>query len=528
MSAETQQASAPLDYQTLLEIITDEKGKPIDKWEITALLETNGYRDVDAATDYKVPDLFALAELLYVYINSPAYKPKEIKVEKSNIVIRVVKNYLKGMLFAVPMIIQIVSMTIVGFGIWSSIDFTLRDATVIAFATLLALALTGGITQIIGRKGMFYLKMDENILAANITRTLYLVGLLQLLILSVAFVIINLFAKLFPSDMFMLFIAYFVLLSVFFTALAIFYMLEAYFTISLIVFSGLVFVYIFYLVLGFSIFVSQYLSLIFAIVIANAASFYRMAKLKRESKSEGFALPRPAALVYTIYPYFIYGSFYFAFIVMDRLLAWTTGDHYLPYFVWFNYPYEVGLDWALIPLIFTIALEEVFIYELGVFAYRKINEFKSLEVAYFNNHFKRVYYIAALTFLLMGILSVIFAYYIPFIFSYNEGFFKFLSVFFNKIHILVFFLASTGYIFLSWALLNCIIFFAYSRPDFAIKSIIFGTLTNFLVGMVASRAFSYYYAVLGLTIGGFVFAAVSTYYGLRFFKRYDYYYYSAY
>ena len=55
-----------------------------------------------------------------------------------------------------------------------------------------------------------------------------------------------------------------------------------------------------------------------------------------------------------------------------------------------------------------------------------------------------------------------------------------------------------------------------------------GLLTNFLVGFVFSRAFDYYYSVIGLTAGAIVFAVMSTYYAYHFFKNYDYYYYSAY
>ena len=132
-------------------------------------------------------------------------------------------------------------------------------------------------------------------------------------------------------------------------------------------------------------------NLIIMLIIANIVAFWRMRKLEKKSQAEGTLLPNIPSLFYTLYPYFIYGTAYFLFLIMDRLLAWTTGERTLPYIVWFNYPYEVGVDWALIPLISTIALVEVFIYELGYTAFKRINETDAPDVQKFNRHFLRVY-----------------------------------------------------------------------------------------------------------------------------------------
>ena len=49
-----------------------------------------------------------------------------------------------------------------------------------------------------------------------------------------------------------------------------------------------------------------------------------------------------------------------------------------------------------------------------------------------------------------------------------------------------------------------------------------------IVGFVLSRVVSYELAVVGLTVGAFVFMLLSSLYARRAFNRLDYYYYSAY
>ncbi len=511
----------------LLQAITKGKGKPLDEWELTALLETNGLRDIDAATDWSEPNLFILPKRLLKYVGLLTYETKEKKFETAKLR-RILKNYFKGAIFAFPMFIQIVAMIAVGFGIWSSTDFTLREATAIAMGTLLALSTTGGISQMIGRKGLFYIKFEEFLLASKITKRLYLLGIIFIIFWGLVFSLINLYFGLFPFYMYQLFIIYFLLLSLMFLIFSIFYMLETYGTIAWMTFFGIFFVYIFLIFFKIGLVKSQAFSLIIIIAASIIIAFYQMRRLEKKSQAEGTLLPHAASIFYTLYPYFLYGSLYFLFLIMDRTLAWTTGKKYLPYIVWFNYPYEVGVDWALIPLVSTIALIEVFIYELGYFAFKKVNEIPAPDVKKFNRYFLRVYRIAALTFFLVGIVSIFLAFLLPYAVKNVPFFFRFVDVFFNDINIFVYFFAAIGYVLLSWSLLNCVLFFAYSRHEFALKSIFWGLLVNFLVGFVFSRAFDYYYSVIGLTAGSIVFAVMSTYYAYHLFRHYDYYYYSAY
>jgi hypothetical protein len=76
-------------------------------------------------------------------------------------------------------------------------------------------------------------------------------------------------------------------------------------------------------------------------------------------------LPRPSIITYSVFPYFSYGLLYFAYLLLDRVIGWTTGDIPLPILIWFRTPYELGLDWALLSLLLTVAVLEYTINEFS-------------------------------------------------------------------------------------------------------------------------------------------------------------------
>jgi hypothetical protein len=61
-----------------------------------------------------------------------------------------------------------------------------------------------------------------------------------------------------------------------------------------------------------------------------------------------------------------------------------------------------------------------------------------------------------------------------------------------------------------------------------LRSITPGVVANAAVGFAASRWLGYEFAVVGLLAGALVFAVVSTALAAGVFRRFDFYYYSAY
>lgn len=511
--------------------ITENKGKPIDHFEITALLETNGLRDIDAKEIYNEENLFELAKKLFKFVDEKEdYYEKHIIIQEDfeeNTVKRYLQNYVRGLAFALPMLVQIVATLVLGYAIWSSLKLTLEDATAIAIGTLSALVVVGGSAQAIGRKGLFYLKMNEFILARNVTILVYALTIILIIALSLFSVLFNFIFSVFPPHFFHLSLIFFVELSIFFLTLSIFYMFESYTLIVVITFVGMVLVYLFYRLLNVDIPVSQEYALFFLNIVSIIFAGIKVYRLKYKNiLAEGDILPKPSALFYSLYPYFLYGLFYFAFQVIDRFVAWSAPAN-IPYFIWFNVSYELGLDWALIVLVFMMGVTEVSIFEFMHKINDLVTNISHKDVHIFNsivyNYYKRfnIFYflyaviIFVLTFLVVYIPDKLFHLY-------------FLRAFFIQPTINIFFVASVAYILLVNSLMNILFMFSLSRHETPVRYIRYAVIADILIGIILSRAFGYPYAVVGLLVGSIIFWYGTFKYTNRMFQNLDYFYYSAY
>lgn len=510
--------------------ITEGKGKPLNHWEVTALLETYGLRDIDAKEEYGYTDLFEMAKDLLKFIErKEGYKLKSIQsVTETSIFKRSMKNYIKGLAFSLPMLVQIVFTLAVGYAIWSSLHSDLERATAISLGTFAALIVTGGSAQAIGRKGLFYLKLDENILARNVSLVLYGVGVLLVIALLLFMTFVNFFFDVYPADMFGVAATYYLLLSLFFLSLSIFYMFEDYLSIVVLTFVGLLFVYLLHSFIHLSLPMSQIFGLIGLNIIVMAAAFLKLYRLKdKGGASEGSILPKPSILFYSLLPYYSYGLFYFSFLVIDRIVAWSAQTATNPYVIWFNVQYELGLDWALLSLIFLMGITEVSIAEFMYRVNDRVTKIRFDDAKAFADEIYAFFKKFNLMFTLFSMSVIVLTYF--FIVGIYEFFhIEFLENFLQQPTTYIFFVAAFSYFLLVNSLMNILFMFSLSRHHIPVKSIGYALFWNFFIGIILSRAFGYEYAVFGLLVGSLVLW-VMTYRSIRtMFERLDYYYYSAY
>lgn len=514
----------------LYQNITKGKGKPLNHWEITALLETYGLRDIDAEDDYGHKDLFEMAKDLVVFIDDrDDYKVKSIQsISDTSIFRRSIHNYIKGLAFSLPMLVQIIFTLAVGYAIWSSMHSDLERATAISLGTFAALIVTGGSAQAIGRKGLFYLKLDEFTLARNVSLVLYAVGVLLVILLLLFLTFVNFFFDIYPAAMFGVAATYYLLLSLFFLSLSIFYMFEDYLSIVVLTFLGLFFVYILHSVMHISLPMSQIFGLIGLNIIVMASALLKLLRLKdKNSSAEGSILPKPSILFYSLLPYYSYGLFYFTFLVIDRIVAWSAQSATNPYVIWFNVQYELGLDWALIALIFLMGITEVSIAEFMYRVNDRVTKVSFDNVEEFTKEIYAFFKKFNLFFTLFSLAIVILTYF--FIYGlYITYHIEFLENFLQQPTMYIFFVASISYFLLVNSLMNILFMFSLSRHHIPVKSVGYALFGNFFIGIILSRAFGYEYAVFGL-LAGSIILWVMTYRSIReMFKRLDYYYYSAY
>ena len=255
--------------------------------------------------------------------------------------------------------------------------------------------------------------------------------------------------------------------------------------------------------------------------------FLKLRKLRKQSESaEGFMLPKASIMFYSLIPFYTYGFLYFLFLILDRVVAWSVPDIAKPYFIWFNVPYELGLDWALIALVLLMGFTEAGIYEFmyimnSIIAKYKFNESQKFadEVSRFMKKFLIIYFVSS--FFIMILVHYLIKIGV-FIFEIPQ-----LKIFLQEPTPFVFWIAAVSYIFLVGSLLNILFLFAMSRQKTPVKYILISTIINLIIGIILSRVVGYEYAVFGLLFGT-VFLYFSTYnYTRKAINKLDYYYYSA-
>jgi len=524
----------------LVGVITETVGIPMDVRAVAATLESLGLRDVDAQTDFGAENLFALAEDIYgrarqrvVAQNglSPFIPPKG--GERGGGVRRIgrfFKFYLKGSLFAAPITTQIIILLALGSSLWAWLSFSERQATVIAVGTILSYIVTGGFSQAISRRGMFYWKQENYLLAKRTSQDFLQVGIILTLAVAILMYIGNLILPFFEQDMILICIMYFVLLSGLWLNLSTLYMLEQHLAILLTTVIGGVLVWVIMTYVGWGIYIAHAIGIFASNVIAFLWGYQVLARRARDvAGAQKLArMPRYSIIAWSVGPYFVYGVLYFGFLFLDRVVGWSApyspGGEPSPYILWFRTAYEVGIDLALISLILTIAMLEYTINEFSTMIIPTQESVDASDVPRHNRSFK-AFYVRQLI-LLVIVASISMAVSTTIVDRLRM--LPWAAMGDDVITPFVYRWGMVGYAFLSLGLLNAVFFLSLSRPYFVLRAIGLGFIVNLVVGVVLSRIVVYYYSVIGLVAGTFVFGVLSTRYTWRVMNELDYYYYSSY
>ncbi len=523
------ESTSSQDLKELYEKITDKKGKPLDYWEVAALLEIYGIRDIDAQQEYGFDNVFEMAKYMHQYKEIKNYPSKSLVAweDLPSFKNRIIKNYIRGLAFAMPMFVQIFFTLTIGYAIWSGINLDKTKATVIALGTFLALIVTGASAQAIGRKGLFYLKQKELILASNVTRVLFNTGIVLVISIGLILIVFNSFFEVLPPYYFFIMIMFYFLLSFLFLNISIYYMFEEYTKILYFFMFGIVLTYIAHSILKIQLPEAQFVALVILDTVLSLFAFKRVVDLKKKNvTSEGEGTPRASILFYSLIPFYLYGFFYFIFLVADRIIAWSSNTVAKPYFIWFDVPYELGLDWALIALVLLMGLTEISIHE---FMYRindNIIQYKYYDYQKFNNDIYAFFKKFNFIYLVLSI-AVIIAVYVTALLAYRFFNIEYMANFFSSYTPFVYWVAAISYAFLVNGLMNVLFIFSFSRQNFSLKTILFATFANVVIGTILSRMFGLEFAVIGLFIGSILFWAISYNYTVNMLKNLEFYYYSS-
>ncbi len=523
-------AATPID--SLVELVLDQRGGPIDVWGVAATIESVGVRDVDAAERFGHRDVFDLAEDVYTEARArlmaappePAADPEQAMTGRRQLA-RFARYYGRGTFFALPMAVQIVSVSVLGYGLWAYTGFSIAQATVVALATIGSLIATGGWVQSIARLGLFYGEQESHVLAETVMRRGMAYGALSASVAGVLVFLSNTVIGAYPSGLAAAGLVYYVLLSFYWLVLAVLYTLERRLAIIATSVAGVAVIVLLHEVFGVGMYAAHWCGITVTVAISWAWGVRLLRRRAREVTGEMLAarLPRLSLLAYATAPYFAYGMLYYGYLFVDRIAAWSVlGD----FPVTFQTAYELGLDWALLLLIATIAVLEYTIHEFAasIIPVQRRTSARAREAH--NAHFERFYARQLMLLALFSVAAAVVVYYGVQALA-PAGYDKLERALESPVTNNVFFWGALGYSVLVWPLLNAVFFFSLSRPAFVLRALAPAVVMTVVAALVLSRGSSYYDAAIGLAIGAAAFALISTVYAIRVIRRLDYYYYSS-
>jgi hypothetical protein len=526
-----------INRERLIQDVRDLINTPISSWAVAATIESLGVRDIDAETDYGYQSVFDLAEFVYTEIETRILEEGQNETEKKphGGVIRNLKFFFKyysaGLVLSLPMLLQIAAILIFEYALWAWLRFNEAQATVIALGTIAAFVLTGGFIQVIGRLVSKYKGEENYFLASKAIWRVLRIAVPFVLITALVTVIFNFIFPFFPHSMIFLSIVYYVLIAGLLLSAAVLFASELRFMILFSIVVGTITVIFLMEATQLGIYLSQWIAIALTSFLMGIYSYlYYRIKLKT-SKQELFkqSLPNGEISFYNNYRFFLYGFIYFLFLFLDRILAWSAGPPPPEYIIWFVTPYELGMDWALISFVISIAALEFSIYSFSDYLIPTQKQYSFGDIRKFNSFYTSFYRNQVGVLFVICIISIVVTYFgVLSLKAYQDIVPEIRDFFANPVTYKVFWIAAIGYIFLAWGLLNSLFFFTLNRPSYVVYSIAGALAVNFISGFLSSRLFGFEYATIGLLLGSITFAFSTFVLARKFFKHLDYYYYSAY
>lgn len=518
-------------YQDVVKEVLQKHLSPEDQYEIAAILEANGWNDARAAKEFGVEDIFELAGEIWRIsqqnISARAFADGPRKSIPAYLYM-IIRSFLRGTIFALPMTISVLAMLTMNFSISSYIGLTLEVATSIAIGTIMSFMAVGGFAQAIARRGFLYINLGNYNLARRVVFYLVRVGYAVCITAALLFIIFNLFFSIFPYRMLFVIIIFFFFLSAIWLSFTIFYVLGKEIIIPLLLVIGIAFVFVLFRLFGIDVIIAQLISLG---IVSVCGAWVALGYFKKMEKKSGKALnvsamPRTAITIYTVLPYFVYGFLYFSFLYTDRIIAWSTDTQFMPYIIWFRGAYELGLDYALFALIIPMGLIEVVISELMGNIEKNQKNFSMHEIGLMNRMSLRSYFLRMIIVAVFSLISSVAVYYSvkhvhllaffpvhdPLISSNTTNF--------------VFIIGLIGFTILCIGLMNALVLFCFSQPENATRAMLWAILSDIVLGFLLSRWFDHTYAVFGFVLGAIVFTVMTSKAAFRLLEHLDYYLYS--
>lgn len=504
---------------------------PEDPYEIAAILESMGWNDERVQESFGAENIFVLASEIWqtnkARVSMVPIAPSP-RISLWRKVFVVITSFLRGFIFALPMAISVISMLTLKMSLWSYEHLTVDLATSIAIGTILSFVVVGGYTQAIARRGFFYLFQGYYNMGRRITFYFIRLGYVTAVLAAGLVYLFNLIFNIFPQQMFFYIAAYFFFLTSIWLSVTVMYILRKELAFTGLIVLGIGEVYVLKEIMQLDIIWSQLISILSVSILGMVlVIYYFKSAEKREEKGIAPRLPRPSITLYAIAPYFIYGFLYFLFLFVDRMIAWSVNQEYMPYVIWFRGEYELGLDFSLLVLMIPLGVSEVIVNKFMIELEAGQKGFWGFETGTMKKVNLSRYYANLAIIAFASLISAVFVYGL-FLFT-NQWYLGYAGNYLisNPTTMFVFLISLISYVILAIALMNSVILFSLSQPNLVTHSLLPALAANVVVGFFLSRWIDYSYAIFGLLAGTVIFAVLSTLQLRRVIGKIDYYLYAA-
>ena len=528
-------------YHDLVEAIKERNGKPVNVRVVHACIESLGIRDVDVKDDYGFESIADLSEYVFEILNNPAQEQlknkQQLKEElKESEILYLsaytwvrqklfVQDYSKGIFHLLPIVLQIVAIILYGFSLWTFVGFNSLQSTAVVLGLIMGLTATGGFVQAMGKQVSFYWYHEDYAMTKKSIVYLLKIGVAFLCFLFVIVTALNFLLHLYPLLFLLIVFTYAFLIGVLLLVFAPLYTIKRRFIISISVFAGTLVALLLLFYSSWPIYIIHWLGILIAAGISGGFLNYFFKKTVESKKGIRNGNPRPCVLLFRNYNYFLYGTVFYLFIFTDRILAWSsTQDRILPYLIYYEKDYEIGMDLAM--LVFFLLAG---VLEFSVSSFSRALEYKQRTTRYtdvklFKKQMLELYYQHIGVFTLNAIVIMILLYLVltqPW--GYEAGFHENIS----NLSLSVTVIGAFAYLFLTLAMLNVLLLFSLNNSKEPLKALIIAWIVNIGVGWFFSRVISYEYSVFGILVGSIVFMLITTRMVKSFYKNLDYHYYAA-
>lgn len=514
------------DLRQLLDSIYARHLKPEDEFEMAALLESIGWNDARIREQIGYRDVFELAAHLW------RMRDQTVDFQGNDYVAPLpwfitlrdyVRQFFRGMIFALPMGLSLISMLYLHFSLWSYQYLTVRVATSIAMGTILSFLSVGGFMQAIARRGFFFIFQGYFRMAQRVTFRFIRAGVLLSLGLSASLYGLNTLFPVIPYSMLTITIGYYLVLNAIWLAVTVLYILKKEIFFTGLILIGILFVYVGFVGFHLNILVAQTVAMLVVSMLSLGLVVYLFKRATSDAET-GISPPmsRPGVTLYSVLPYFNYGVLYFCLLFIDRVMAWSTNSMFMPYVIWFRGDYEVGLDFALLTLIIPMGFSEVIVTKIMTEAALSQKQYLASHTLELNRSYVAKYRRGIMWMVVISIVSAISVYF-GVKWAMDQYVVSILhEVVLTGVSNYVFIVGLISYTVLSMALLNAVIMFSLSRPELVVQPILLAVAINFVSGFVLTRWISYSDAVWGLLLGSVVFMFLTTRNVLRALSQVDY------